>query len=127
MSVIVNIVCNLIHCIILIWGISGGDPIIVQVVDDGIDATHEDLAPNVDLVYSYDCVDQDTDPTPQLNNSHGTSCAGIIGARAFNGKGVRGIAPFVKLIGLNRGITGLFFINYLGPGLEKGLGFKWER
>ncbi|HHB94107.1 MAG TPA: hypothetical protein ENK88_03090, partial [Campylobacterales bacterium] len=41
------------------------------------------------------------DPVETANSSHGTMCTGIIGARAFNGKGVRGVAPFAKIAGSN--------------------------
>ena len=84
-------------------GYNGGTPVIVQVVDDGVDADHEDLVDNMDLTRSY-YGDTPTvgDPSPDsVTDTHGTMVAGIIGARAFNGKGVRGIAPFVKLAGSN--------------------------
>jgi kexin len=68
-----------------------------------VDADHEDLIANMDLNHSRDAISgQNGDPSPHNNSdTHGTMCAGIIGARAFNGKGVRGIAPFVKIAGNN--------------------------
>jgi subtilisin family serine protease len=84
-------------------GYNHGNPIIVSVIDDGVDADHEDLQINMDLSRSRDAIDgQNGDPSPHDNSdTHGTMCAGIIGARAFNGKGVRGVAPFVKIAGNN--------------------------
>jgi subtilisin-like proprotein convertase family protein len=85
-------------------GYNQGNPIIVQVVDDGVDADHEDLVANMDFSRSYyhsSSGDVVGDPSSQSDNTHGTQVTGIIGARAFNGKGVRGIAPFVKIAGSN--------------------------
>ncbi|WP_045301448.1 S8 family peptidase [Saccharothrix sp. ST-888] len=79
----------------------GSRNVVVGVLDSGIDATHEDLAPNVDPALSVSCIDggkPDTDwkawqPT---TSEHGTHVAGTIAA-AKNGKGVVGIAPNVRL------------------------------
>jgi kexin len=81
-------------------GYNNGNPIVVQVVDTGVDIKHEDLIDNIDLDLSRNSDTQKMgDPT--VTTIHGTMCAGIIGARAFNGKGVRGVAPFVKIAGNN--------------------------
>jgi kexin len=84
-------------------GYNKGKPIVVQVVDTGVDADHEDLSANMDLFLSYDSSNIG-DPSANTTNTgytHGTRVAGIIAARAFNGKGVRGIAPFAKIAGSN--------------------------
>jgi subtilisin-like proprotein convertase family protein len=81
-------------------GYNNGDPLVVQVVDTGVDANHEDLVQNMDLGLSRNS-ETNTTGDPAETGLHGTMCAGIIGARAFNGKGVRGIAPFVKIAGSN--------------------------
>ena len=77
-------------------GYNKGDPIIVQVIDTGVDADHEDLVANMDLSRSYH---GSAVGDPSSSATHGTMVAGIIAARAFNGKGVRGIAPFAKIAG----------------------------
>ncbi|MDD2450753.1 MAG: S8 family serine peptidase [Sulfurovum sp.] len=89
-------------------GYNDGENIIVQVVDTGVDADHEDLKENIDLSRSYKGKNVGDDPSPTttlINNTydyrHGTMVAGIIAASAFNGKGVRGIAPFAKIAGSN--------------------------
>jgi len=83
-------------------GYNGGTPLVIQVVDTGVDANHEDLIDNMDLSLSRNSNTKAMgDPAETANSSHGTMCAGIIGARAFNGKGVRGIAPFAKIAGSN--------------------------
>jgi len=84
-------------------GYNHSNNIIVQVVDTGVDADHEDLANNMDLTRSYDGVNVG-DPSPNTlmtSYEHGTMVAGIMAAEAFNGKGVRGIAPFAKIAGSN--------------------------
>ncbi len=87
-------------------GYNNANPIIVQVVDTGVEANHEDLKENIDLNRSFDTNSSSIgDPTP--NNlsdpiaAHGTMAAGIVAARAFNGIGVRGVAPFAKIAGAN--------------------------
>ncbi|GIU70516.1 MAG: peptidase S8 [Candidatus Woesearchaeota archaeon] len=84
-----------------VWNeLNWGQDIYVAVVDDGIDIQHEDLQLTY-LNYHYDYVDSDNDLTNHYQYaSHGTSVAGVIGARC-NDKGVRGIAPLTNIIGYN--------------------------
>lgn len=79
-------------------GYNHGNPVIVQVVDGGLDIWHEDLRDNIDLTRSYD---RSVVGIPSGRDPHGTMVAGIMAARALNGKGVRGIAPFAKISGSN--------------------------
>lgn len=94
-----------------------GDPsIIVAVIDEGVEYSHPDLAPNmwvneaerngvsgkdddgngyVDDVYGYNFADN----TAEINfdrtdndTGHGTHCAGVIGAVNNNGIGISGVA-----------------------------------
>jgi len=101
---------------------------LVQVVDGGVDAKHEDL--NVNLKYSTNSVNNTNDPSPVapittnpvqvFYRGHGTAVAGIIGAKGFNGKGVRGVAPLVQLAGSNwledESIEKLESVWYMGEG-----------
>ncbi|MBM7770177.1 subtilisin family serine protease [Actinokineospora baliensis] len=81
---------------------SGGSPnVVVGVLDSGIEATHPDLAPNIDASRSVGCTNEgvpDTSPAAwaPTTSDHGTHVAGIIAA-AKNGVGVVGVAPNVKL------------------------------
>jgi len=109
-------------------GYNKGTPIIVQIVDDGVDADHEDLVDNMDLTRSYqhnsDGTNSVGDPSPQNSDStHGTEVTGIIAARAFNGVGVRGIAPFAKIAGSNwieqQSIEGLEKVWLTGDGANE--------
>ncbi len=81
-------------------GYNGGNPIVVQVVDSGVDIEHEDLKPNINLALSRDSSLKRNGKLSD-SNGHGTMCAGIVGARAFNGVGVRGVAPFVNIAASN--------------------------
>jgi len=82
-------------------GFNGGNPIIIQIVDSGIDIYHEDLKDNIDIFRSLDNNIQG-EPTPGgFFKPHGTMLAGIAAARAFNNVGMRGVAPFAKIAGSN--------------------------
>jgi subtilisin len=69
------------------WGCSRGRGIKVAVLDTGIDWTHPDLTPNFKGGVSFV-----PGETPMDGHSHGTHCAGTIGA-VVNGSGVVGVAP----------------------------------
>ncbi|WP_158224636.1 S8 family serine peptidase [Agaribacterium haliotis] len=84
-----------------------GESVKVAVVDSGMAIAHEDLAANVlpgrSRNYVAGAADP-TDPTPprsETGGDHGTSVAGLIAARGFNGLGGRGVAPLAKLMGFN--------------------------
>lgn len=67
----------------------GSPDVIVSVVDEGVDITHEDLAPNCLASGHYNNVD---DNSVIVAGDHGTHVAGTIAAVSNNGKGVAGIA-----------------------------------
>ena len=79
-----------------------GSPMVeVGILDSGLDATHVDLAPNVDCVKARDFVPLGPGiavggPCNDIQ-FHGTHVAGIV-AGAINGVGIVGVAPKVKLI-----------------------------
>ncbi|MCX6585764.1 MAG: S8 family serine peptidase [Acidobacteria bacterium] len=87
------------------WDTYTGRGINIAVVDDGLDVAHEDFAGNtypLDGNYHRNFRGgPPKDPTPQsADDSHGTSCAGLIAARGFNNLGVIGVAPLARLMGL---------------------------
>ena len=91
-----------------VWDEFLGTGITVSVVDDGIQVSHEDLAPNINSEIDHDWNDNSpNDPTPPLElqgdgtfYSHGTSVAGVIAAKGNNSIGVTGVAPEANLVGL---------------------------
>jgi len=81
-----------------------GKGIKIGVVDTGLEVTHEDLTPNVDVGNSFNFLTGLNDPSRAAADTgfdHGTAVAGIIGAVAFNGKGGRGVAYNARLRGYN--------------------------
>ncbi len=92
--------------------IGNGSSTIIQVVDSGVEAAHEDL--ELDLTRSWNAVNANTDPSPTetviesplvdnnvLAVGHGTAVAGIIAAKAYNTKGMRGVVPNAVIAGNN--------------------------
>lgn len=84
--------------------ISGGSKdVTVGVLDYGIDPTHPDLAPNLDVSQSVSCHEggvpnpaQEAWAPENAEQAHGSHVAGTIAA-ARNGVGVAGVAPDVSL------------------------------
>jgi len=80
-----------------------GQGALVAVLDEGVDATHPDLAPNVrgDLGTSFaeDCDGgiEPWQPEPGFYFNHGTHVAGTIAA-ADNGVGIIGVAPQAQIM-----------------------------
>src|SRR5437588_10048106 len=91
--------------------ITGGSPaVLVGDIDTGIDFTHPDLQPNIDVADSANCVSGAPVPglAAQDDNGHGTHTAGTIAA-ASNGIGIVGVAPNVKIAGIKAGNADGFF------------------
>lgn len=83
------------------WNFIRGNGITIGIVDDGLQATHPDLATNVVAGLGYDFNDNDNDPSPDVRyDFHGTAVAGVAAARGNNALGVSGAAPEAGLAGL---------------------------
>jgi subtilisin family serine protease/tetratricopeptide (TPR) repeat protein len=84
----------------LAWDITtGSSNIVVAVLDDGVDLTHEDLTGK--FVQGYDFIDNDNTPQPGGNGDiyHGTACAGLIAANANNNNlGICGVSWGAKIM-----------------------------
>lgn len=85
-----------------LWPASSGSGVTIAVVDDGLEITHPDLAPNVvtDSTLHLNVFNNSNDPTPAADENHGTICAGFIAARGGNGIGITGAAPLARLLGV---------------------------
>jgi subtilisin-like proprotein convertase family protein len=81
-----------------------GREVVIGIVDDGMEWSHPDLAPNVlkDLQYDWNGKDNDPMPNPYAYppEAHGTACAGVAAARGNNRIGVSGVAPEANLVGM---------------------------
>jgi subtilisin family serine protease len=92
--------------------ITGGSrEVLVGDIDTGIDFTHPDLAPNIDVANSASCVGGVAVPgtAAQDDAGHGTHTAGTIAA-ASNGIGIVGVAPNVKIAAIKASTAaGLFY------------------
>ncbi len=79
------------------WVTSGEKDIVVAVIDTGVYDQHEELAGKVivptDLKFNFD--------HNQDMVGHGTHVAGIIAAKAGNGRGGAGVAPDVSIMAIN--------------------------
>ena len=103
----------------------GDAGVTVAVIDTGIDASHPDIAPNLDVARSRNwtedkedidgaCADDPdgscTDPATVDEDGHGTHVAGTI-ASPINGFGMAGVAPNVTLVNDRAGQdSGYFFL-----------------
>ncbi|MDY6911374.1 MAG: S8 family serine peptidase, partial [Chloroflexota bacterium] len=111
---------------------TGSSDVVVAVIDSGVDYNHEDLALNmwmnaaerdgavgvdddgngyVDDIYGIDTFNHDSDPMD--DDSHGTHCAGTIGAVGDNGIGVVGVNWNVEIMALK-------FLSAEGSGWTSG-------
>lgn len=74
--------------------ISTGRRVRVAVIDSMVDASHPDLAGQIETAQNF-VLD-----APRRPERHGTAVAGIIAARSDNGVGIAGVAPQARLLAL---------------------------
>jgi Subtilase family len=83
------------------WAITQGSPeIVIAVLDDGVELTHPDLAPNL-VGAGRDFTREPPGPTAAPasdDDRHGTAVAGVALARGGNGRGVSGVCPRCRLL-----------------------------
>jgi subtilisin family serine protease len=102
------------------------DPVVVAVIDTGVDVTHPDLKNQlwvntaeqggtggvdddgngyVDDVHGWDFKQGDANPTPGdgIDNAHGTHVSGIVAAEQGNSEGITGVCPDCQIMALRIG------------------------
>lgn len=86
------------------WAITTGDPsLTIAIIDDGL-AAHEDLVDgegNTRILPGYTPATGGNGAPRFSFDAHGMACAGIAAATHNNSKGIRGMAPEVKLRSVN--------------------------
>ena len=86
------------------WQQATGEGVVIGIVDDSLQGNHPDLQSKYRPDLSYDFVEDDADPAPDLNAefspNHGTAVAGVAAADTNNNTGVVGVAPDAELAGL---------------------------
>jgi len=86
------------------WQLFTGTNVRIAIVDDGLQINHPDLAANMPTnipTLHRDWNDASpNDPSPGVNNPHGTACAGVAAAKGGNSLGVTGVAPDATLVGM---------------------------
>ena len=95
--------------------ITGGSPaVVVGDIDTGVDKDHPDLVQNIDFGRSASCESGVPNQNPAAwddHNGHGTHTSGTIAA-AFNGFGITGVAPNVKIAAIkSSNDDGYFFVH----------------
>lgn len=80
------------------WTITKGNNVKVAIYDHGFEMDHPDLITNV-YGTGFDAT-TGTSPS-QVRGSHGTACAGIIGAIQNNNLGVSGVAPESDIVSIS--------------------------
>lgn len=83
-----------------VWDNYTGAGVTIGIVDDGLETSHEDIAPNVNTLIDFDWNGSDNDPSPEAGDFHGTAVAGLASAAGNNGIGVSGSAWDAELVGL---------------------------
>ncbi|GMV93255.1 MAG: hypothetical protein AMXMBFR82_30330 [Candidatus Hydrogenedentota bacterium] len=86
--------------IVTAWDQVTGAGVNIAVVDDGVEATHSDLAANARTDVDIDLNGGDNDASPEGGDSHGTSVAGVAAAVGKNATGVIGAGFEASIIGV---------------------------
>jgi subtilisin-like proprotein convertase family protein len=77
-----------------------GSGVQIAIVDDGLQITHPDIAPNYFAAGSYDFNDDETNPTGTSTDAHGTSAGGVAAAADDGAKCGVGAAYNAQVAGL---------------------------
>jgi subtilisin family serine protease len=104
------------------WNISMGTGIKIAVVDQGIDATHNDLSTNINSL-SFDA-QSGTSPSVFISgNTHGTHVAGTVAAVRNNNLQVVGVAPNAQIMRVSHS---LYISSTISAELASGISWSWQ-
>lgn len=79
------------------WSITqGASSIKIAVIDEGVDASHPELAGKV--LTGYNSLDETNNTTPRIGDYHGTAVAGVAAANSNNGSGIAGTCWFCQIL-----------------------------
>jgi thermitase len=79
------------------WGVTqGASSIKIAVIDEGVDASHPELASKV--LTGYNSLDGTSNTTPKIGNYHGTAVAGVAAANSNNASGIAGTCWFCQIL-----------------------------
>lgn len=79
------------------WDVTqGASSIVIAVIDEGVDASHPDLAGKV--LTGYNSLLNNSNTMPQSDDIHGTAVAGVAAANSNNGSGIAGVCWFCKIL-----------------------------
>lgn len=125
------------------WDTAWDHPeIVVAVIDDGFELAHEDLTNQrwvnpgeiagnsidddgngfVDDIHGWDVGSNDNNINPDSSfDSHGTHCTGTVAAQGDNGRGVVGVAPNAKFMGLK-----IFGATPYWTAMTRSVDYAWQ-
>lgn len=79
------------------WNVTqGASDIVIAVIDEGVDASHPDLAGKA--LPGYNSLYGNNDAAPKNGDNHGTAVAGVAAARANDATGVAGVCWYCKIL-----------------------------
>ncbi|MFN0207489.1 MAG: proprotein convertase P-domain-containing protein [Planctomycetota bacterium] len=86
------------------WDITQGSAsIIIAVIDEGTDTTHEDLS----FVTGWNAIQNNNSPSGSSTERHGTAVSGVAAGQGSNGKGVSGSCPKCKVMPIRLIVSGM--------------------
>lgn len=79
------------------WNLTqGASNVVIAVIDEGVDASHPDLAGKV--LTGRNTLLNNSDTTPKTGDVHGTAVAGVAAANSNNAQGVAGVCWACKIL-----------------------------